>query len=276
MFQRLSKLSFVAAVILCTSFWFPTVLAEDCLHDPIKPQNWNAQVTTGMRVRNIPCMETSTILKTVPVGEVVQVIAETDGYYQVRLQDGTEGWVGQWLVEKTDLPFESKATREPLFDIKGTAYETAIRDLASAKIISGYPDGSYQPQKSVNRAEFTKILIGGTLGEVPAKPVSKCFPDVPVTEWYAPYVCYAKAEGIISGYPDGTFGPEKTINFSESAKILVNTFALTKVTGVASPWYKPYLEALNDQKLSAPSLSTPEQVVNRGEMAEMIWRIRQN
>ena len=80
-----------STIILTLIIGNQSASAEDCMHDPIYPTNWTAEVTTGVRVRSIPCMETSVVLSTLPVGEIVQVIAETDGYYQIKTANGTEG-----------------------------------------------------------------------------------------------------------------------------------------------------------------------------------------
>ena len=248
--------------------------AGDCMRDPVYDRDWNAVITTGARVRDIPCMEGSEILTTVPVGEVIHVIAETDGWYKIERKDGIIGWSGQWLMEPTDQPFVKDVPKEPLYDVMGHVYETAVRYLANKKIVQGYPDDSFKPDETVNRAEFTKILVGAKLGEDPTSFASDCFPDVPKTEWYASYVCYAKQQGIISGYPDGYFRPANNINLAESAKILVNTFGLEAVgCGCGAPWYEPYIQALQNQSYIPSTLTAFTQNVMRGEMAEMIWRI---
>ena len=266
-------------IILLIITLAPLVRAEDCMHDPINEVSWNGEVTIGMRVRDIPCMETSTVLATVPVGEVVKVIAETDGYYKVQLSDGTEGWSGQQLLKATDKPFTldtPAAPKEPLYDVVGHAYETAIRYLYDNSIIQGYADGSYKPDQTVNRAEFTKIIVGAKLGNNPTSSASNCFPDVKSSEWYASYVCYAKNAGIIGGYPDGTFKPSNTINLAEAAKILVNTLDVEKPSTESSLWYRVYIEALQNESYIPSSFTSVSKSVTRGEMAEMIWRIKEN
>jgi uncharacterized protein YkwD len=263
---------FLFAILLI----IPISFAEDCMHDPIYERNWNAEITTGMRVRDIPCMETSVILTTVPVGEVVKVIAETDGYYKVRLKNGTEGWSGQWLLTATSKPFNEEVPPEPLYDVVGHDYETAIRYLGDNEIIEGYPDGSYKPNQTVNRAEFTKIIVEAKLGSNPTASASNCFPDVPSNEWYASYVCYAKNAGIIGGYPDGYFRPSNTINLAEAAKILVNTLNVDKPNIESSIWYREYVEAMQNNSYLPNTFKAIDQTVNRGEMAEMVWRIKEN
>ena len=253
----------------------PFVHAEDCMHDTVYDRDWNAVVTTGVRIRNIPCMETSEVLAVAPVGEVLHVIAETDGYYQIERKDGVVGWIGQWLVAPTDSAFVKDGFKEPLYDVAGHSYETAIRYLAQRQIVQGYPDSSYQPDATVNRAEFTKILVGAKLGEEPASYASACFPDVGAGDWFSSYVCYAKQMGYIAGYPDGTFKPANSINLVEASKILVNVLEVPQSDAPNDPWYRPYITALQDQSYIPSALKAFGQNVTRGEMAELIWRIKE-
>ncbi|MBU0577502.1 S-layer homology domain-containing protein [Patescibacteria group bacterium] len=250
--------------------------AGDCFQDPIYDRDWNGVVITGMFVRDIACMEGSSILTTVPVGQVVHVIGETDGWYKVETSDGITGWSGQWLLTATDQAFKQsvqEATAEPLYDVTGHDYETAIRYLGGNEIIEGYSDGSYQPDKTVNRAEFTKIIVGAKLGAEPTSYSGSCFPDVPSGEWYESYVCYAKDAGIIGGYPDGYFRPSNNINLAEAAKILVNTLEVEIPAVESNLWYQEYIEAMQNNSYIPQSFSALDQNVTRGEMAEMTWRI---
>ena len=268
------KKLFLSLVILIALT--PVAFAADCFQDPIYDRDWNGQVTTGMFVRDVACMEGSKVLTTVPVGQVVKVIAETDGWYKVQTKDGVIGWAGQWLLTQTSKPFsptEASTPKEPLYDIVGNIYEDAVRYLAGKKIVQGYADGSYQPSKSVNRAEFTKIIVGAKLGSEPAKPTANCFSDVSKNEWYASWVCYAKDNGIIGGYSDGTFKPSANINLAEAAKILVNTLAVTKSTETGGEWYEVFIKSLQNSGYIPNTFSSVSQQVNRGQMAEMIYRI---
>lgn len=98
----------------------------------------------------------------------------------------------------------------------------AIIYLREHGVINGYEDGTFKPGNYVNRAELLKILVGGKGIQPDAAAYNNCFPDVK-DDWYARYVCYAKAEGWVGGYQDGTFKPEKTINKVEALKMLLNS-----------------------------------------------------
>ncbi len=147
----------------------------------------------------------------------------------------------------------------------------AIDYLKTQGVVQGYPDGDYHPSDEINRAEFTKIVMG-SLDSNPSG--ANCFPDVK-DEWFAPYVCEAKSKGIISGYDDGTFKPADTINFSEAAKIIVNAYGIQEgQTG--DQWFKPYVTALQGKNDIPLSVEFFNENVKRDAMAEMIYRLKAN
>jgi hypothetical protein len=45
------------------------------------------------------------------------------------------------------------------------------------------------------------------------------FKDVSKSDWFAPMVSQNYKDGILAGYPDGTFKPENTVNLAEFAKM---------------------------------------------------------
>lgn len=154
----------------------------------------------------------------------------------------------------------------------------AIIYVQSAGIVEGYSDGMYRPDSTINRAEFTKIIIESRFSD---EAIESClgnstlsFSDVVVSEWYAKYVCVAFEEGIVSGYPDGTYGSAKYISIVEAAKIIVNAYDIE--TEVDDIWYKPYMVAMGDRGALPTSITEFEQEITRGEMAEMIYRLEEN
>lgn len=142
---------------------------------------------------------------------------------------------------------------------------------------------SYKPDGTVNRVEFVKIVVGAAYGYDSGHDVSGYdiyslmgvpYSDVKYGEWYVPYLRVATQNGLIGGYPDGTFKPASDVNFAEAAKILVEAFDLGKTAGGDyKPWYQPYVEVLQDNSYIPKSINKLDKKVTRGEMAEMIWRI---
>lgn len=98
-------------------------------------------------------------------------------------------------------------------------YAPYIATAVQHGIAKGYPDGSFRPNAPVNRAEAVKILIEAK--KLKADITVSGFGDVQSGSWFAPYVAKAKAVGITSGYPDGTFRPDATVNRAEIAKMAI-------------------------------------------------------
>lgn len=156
-----------------------------------------------------------------------------------------------------------------------TKYHDAILYAQSENIVSGYADGSFKPEQTVNRAEFTKIIVGASLQmEDDSGEHQLPFKDVNAGEWYVPYLARALSAHIISGYPDGTFRPVNDISFVEAAKIVVTGFGYK--TANDDIWYKPFVMQLSEQKAIPTSITKLDQNVTRGEMVEMIYRLREN
>ncbi len=155
-------------------------------------------------------------------------------------------------------------------DISGnTQYQAAIKDLQAKGVIEGYADGSFKPKSGINRAEFLKILLESR--GVVVSNGKNCFPDV-TDQWFAKYVCAAKEEGIVAGYPDGTFRPGQAINFVEATKMLSLAYK-QQISQNSSQWYEPYALALESSKAIPPTVATLDAPLKRGEMAEMMWRL---
>lgn len=153
-------------------------------------------------------------------------------------------------------------------------YFTAIDYVKADGIVQGYSDGTYKPEDEINRAEFTKIIIEATFedSEIENCAPSKVFSDIPAGEWYEDYVCVAVNNGIIDGYPDGTFKGSDKINFVEAAKIIVIGFNYETTEG--GEWYEPFVKVLEEKNAIPVEINALTKQITRGEMAEMIWRLR--
>lgn len=92
-----------------------------------------------------------------------------------------------------------------------------IEEAASEGIISGYPDGTFNPDAPVKRSEFTK-MVNNTLGNSSTTNIT--FKDVPSYEWYYTDVSKAVAAGYAGGYDTGDFKPDSYISRQEAAVML--------------------------------------------------------
>ena len=63
-----------------------------------------------------------------------------------------------------------------------------------------------------------------------SKYITSVFPDVKSEDWYAPYVGYCVKEGIINGYPDGTFKPNEFLSEKAFLKMVLKALGYTDFT----------------------------------------------
>lgn len=102
-----------------------------------------------------------------------------------------------------------------------------IMYLTNESIISGYSNGTFQPQGDINRAQAA-IMIGRALGYDGSQQKTK-FKDV--HGGASGYIASLASEGIINGYPDGTFRPNNIVNRAEMAIFLNRAFVTSEVEG---------------------------------------------
>lgn len=112
-------------------------------------------------------------------------------------------------------------------DTKGHWAEPVIRQWMANGWINGYPDGTFQPDRTITRAE-TAALINRAFGIEPAG--ESPFRDVQASDWYFKDVAAAAAEGYIRGYEDNTFRPHNPITRQELAVIISRLLKLSDGT----------------------------------------------
>ena len=107
-------------------------------------------------------------------------------------------------------------------DVKASDwFSDSIMKLSAKDIITGYPDGTFKPNKSITRAEFAAIVSKYIKNP---KAADEVFADVPMNHWAKDAIAKVKAEGWISGYNDGTFRPDAPITRAEAVSIVNRMF----------------------------------------------------
>ena len=95
-------------------------------------------------------------------------------------------------------------------------YAEAAEVLTNLKVMQGYDDGSFLPQRNITRAQVATLIYRAVTGDVKDtqtgiyKDYNK-FKDVPSTDWSAGYVNYCANGEIIKGFTPDTFGPLKNV-----------------------------------------------------------------
>lgn len=167
-------------------------------------------------------------------------------------------------------------------------YGQSIQVLKDRHIVQGFPDGTFGPGRLITRAELLKIALEGAgVATADWSHKTSLFPDVSDTHSLRQYVLYAREQGIVGGYPDGTYRPDDPTTRGEAIKMLLNINNVTTSSGSAFTWHYQdvddadplarFVYAARDQKVVPNKYKTTDlgigEKITRGEVAEMMYRL---
>ncbi len=175
---------------------------------------------------------------------------------------------------KSSSSVSNKAVQIQLFtDVSsGNPYKDAIGWAKQSGILQGYPDGTFKPDQTVNRAEFLKIVLGAKGINVSDTTGDAGFKDLDNNAWYAPYIRYAKTQGFIQGYPDGTFKPDQTVNFAEALKMAYSALGVT-TSDIGGNWYDRYLQHAKANNVLYTTNVQVDGGMSRKDVVWIAWKL---
>lgn len=162
-------------------------------------------------------------------------------YWDLRL---TEPVTGDVKVDKTTVTLYAKWSNDN-YGPDDTGVSSWLETDEHNAFLSGYPDGSFQADKNMTRAEVAQMFYSLLLDK--DVKITKSFSDVPADAWYAKAVNTLSSLGMLGGYPDGTFRPDAPITRAEFAAIALAfaydpASASCSYTDVStSAWYYTYV-----------------------------------
>ena len=167
---------------------------------------------------------------------------------------------------------------------ENSEHYAAIEYLKAKGVVSGYPDGTFQPNRHINRAEVLKVLLLGTATDLTSNQAI-VFPDVSEKDWFFTYVRKAYELKIIEGYPDGKFRPENNTNVAEALKIILLSFRAGLPPAMTvdpypdvekGVWYGPFAQYSKDKQIimaEDDGYLHAEREVTRADFAEIVYRL---
>ena len=157
--------------------------------------------------------------------EVTAVTSAGKSLSLTRQKDGTYAFTMPAARVTVSAAFVSEdqgeAAEEPLpfSDVADSAWYTqAVAYVYRQGLMSGTAQDQFSPDLTTNRAMLVTILY--RLAGSPAVDGGSAFTDVSGGDWYASGVAWASANGIVTGYGDGRFGPNDPITREQMAAIL--------------------------------------------------------
>ena len=125
-----------------------------------------------------------------------------------------------WRVEGSQTPTE----KSPFTDKPSNFAATAVQWIAEVGLMKGYPDGTFAPTANISREELVTVLyryaqmIG--MDTSASGDLSKFVDADDIKDYAKDAVAWTAAEGVVNGFPDGTFGPEKTATRAQVTTII--------------------------------------------------------
>ncbi|NJO79199.1 MAG: S-layer homology domain-containing protein [Cyanobacteria bacterium RM1_2_2] len=160
-----------------------------------------------------------------------------------------------------------------------------ITELSRRGVISGFDDGTFQPEQPLTRAQYA-ALIEQVLVNENQNPID--FTDIPANFWGAPAVDEAVKAGFLKGYPDASFQPNQPISKMQVLLSLANGFRLPRSTnpdaalqlfqdrGQIPDWAQPAVAAAAESSVvvNYPNRNqlAPNQSTTRAEVAAMLYQ----
>lgn len=161
------------------------------------------------------------------------------------------------------------------------AYD-AIAELTNQKVLTGFSNGTFLPEKPVTRAEFICAALKYKKENTAA--YADAFEDVKSEDWFAPYVQKAFDKRYVLG--DGScFHPQSNITREEMAVMIARMFQLSAKEGSVfsdaeqiSDWALSAVETLSAENIingRDDNRFCPKENVTRAEMTAILSRIHQ-
>jgi len=151
--------------------------------------------------------------------------------------------------------------------------------------IAGRTTTQAAPNADITRAEVAAILYRLLTPEAKAAYGTNInrFKDVPAGAWYGTAVSTLCNMGVITGYQDGTFGPQRNITRAELATILArfcdtsgSAAVLDRFTDISHSWARKYINLAAEAGLVygyTDGTFRPDQNITRAETIVMVNRI---
>jgi hypothetical protein len=162
-------------------------------------------------------------------------------------------------TQTTQTPTQNTVAKATFTDTQTHWATTAINRMSEKGILKGYTDGTFAPNKEINKAEFAAVVVRAF--ELKGTAQNMNFKDVASGKWYTDAVSTLFKNGIVSGRSDGTFGVDKAVTNEEMAVILARTL---KTLGVSPKTQKTYVAFKDDAAISSYAKEAVQQLYEMG------------
>ncbi|MDD3200225.1 MAG: S-layer homology domain-containing protein [Eubacteriales bacterium] len=165
-------------------------------------------------------------------------------------------------------------TSAGLSDVSGIANEDAIQVAYDLNIVTGNPDGTFQPEKAVNRAEFAAMITRALAipDSALAGYTTTSFKDTTGYGWAVPYLAFCQSKGIMLGDGYGNAMPGRTISVNEAMTMALRAIGYTANSSLlVGAWPANYVSLAQNSDLydDVAAVTT----VDKANAAQIIYNL---
>jgi len=166
------------------------------------------------------------------------------------------------------------ANEAGLSDIAGIANEDAIQVAYDLGIVTGNPDGTYLPEKAVNRAEFAALITRALA--IPESALAgyttTTFKDTVGYGWAVPYLAFCQSKGIMIGDGQGNAMPGRTITVNEAMTMALRAIGYTENSSLlVGVWPASYVSIAQNEGLYDDVAA--KTTVDKANAAQIIYNL---
>lgn len=178
----------------------------------------------------------------------------------------------------------------PFTDVKNKSwFYPYVERVYDEGLMKGLTETLFYPNDDMTRAQLVTVLYRLAAPAEGVLHIESSFSDVKAGAWYSSYIAWALSEGLVSGYPDGTFRPDKSVSRQEIAKLLaefIEYLGIDANSGTAltvsfndadtfPKWAEMYIEKIRVAGLIGGDTKgnfNPKQSATRAEIATILTR----
>lgn len=200
-----------------------TITAEAATGGTVSGSGTAAQgAQAGLVIRPDNGFEISGVMIDGKPADIKSLINNDDGTWTLMLENITaDHMIKVSFKAVVQQPvIEQKPIGTLFSDVNEAAwYKDSVRFVVEKELFKGTGAGQFSPQLHMTRSMFVSVL-GRLSGTVDGDFPDMAFTDVNGKSWYAAYVSWASENGIVSGFGNGTFGPDEDVSREQMALFL--------------------------------------------------------
>lgn len=217
-------------------------------------------------------------------GKTVSTVKKSDTVYTFTMPASAVK-VGVSYVKATETPSKTKFN-----DVSANDWFASAVDYVTGKgMMNGTADNTFSPKANTTRGMVVTVLY--RLENQPSTSAAS-FTDVASGAYYANAVAWANANGIVSGYGSGKFGPNDKVTREQLAAILYRYAQYKKYNVSGAKSLDGYTDAQSVSSYAVPALQwanaagvvtgksgsklDPKGNATRAEVAAMLMRFCEN